>query len=345
MLKKHALEDPMPNESTKRTILFAIAAVAVAIGIWALLQVILLLFASILVALALSRLARWVQPLLRDNYKLSLSLVLIFLVTALGGTSYFFGAMIAEEISRASTAIPQSLDRLRKMTEGVGWAQTLIDQVRNVDLFALGSGFVPRAFAVVSGLAAAAASTVVVIVSGIYLGFGGDYYRDQFLALMPPRRRPGLMKFASEAKQHLQGWLVGQLILMVSIGVTVAATLAVIGVPSPIALGLFAGLVEFVPYFGPFISATASVLVAITAAPELALWTIGAFVIIQQLENNLLQPLVMGKAAALPAVVVIFAVIAFTFLFGFAGTILAVPLAITVAAAVRCFYDPEKTDA
>lgn len=335
----------MPNESTKRTILFAIAAVAVAIAIWALLQVILLLFASILVALALSRMAQMVQPLVGENYKLSLSLVVIALVGLIGGMVYFFGAMIAAEIGNVAAAISQSWDRLRTMTEGVGWVQTLIDQVRTVDLSALGSGLVPRAYDVVSGLVAAGASTVVVIVSGIYLSFGGGYYRDQVLALMPSRRRPAFMGFTSEAKLHLQGWLVGQLIIMVIVGVTVALTLGLIGVPSAVALGLLAGLVEFVPFLGPLIAGTAAVLVAITAAPELALWTLGAFLVIQQLENNVLQPLVMGRAASLPAVVVIFSLIVFTILFGFAGTLLAVPLAITAAAAVRCFYDPEKTDA
>ena len=335
----------MPKEASKHTILFTIAAIVVAICIWALLHVFLLLFASILVGLALSRVALAVQPVLGGNYKFALSVVLIALVAVIGGMAYFFGASIANEIGNLDIAIEQSLDRLRTMTAGVGWVQILIDQVSTIDLSALGSGLAPRAFAVVSGLVYAGASTAVVIVSGIYLSFGGPYYRDQFLALMPPGRRPALMDFACDAKLHLQGWLVGQLILMVGVGVTVALTLSLIGVPSPVALGLLAGTVEFVPFFGPFIAGTAAVLVAITAAPELALWTIGAFVIIQQLENNLLQPLVMGRAASLPVVVVIFSVIVFTFLFGFAGTILAVPLAITVAAAVRCFYDPEKSNA
>lgn len=335
----------MPKESSKNTILFTIAAIVAAICIWALLHVFLLFFASILVGLGLSRVAQTVQPVLGGNYKFALSLVLIALIAVVGGMAYFFGATITNEIGNLDIAIEQSLDRLRTMTAGVGWVQILIDQVSTVDFSTLGSGLVPRAFDVVSGLATAGASTAVVVVSGIYLSFGGAYYRDQFLALMPPVRRPALMEFGSQAKLHLQGWLVGQLILMVSVGVTVAVTLSMIGVPSPVALGLLAGVLEFVPFFGPFIAGTAAVLVAITSAPELALWTIGAFVIIQQLENNVLQPLVMGHAASLPVVVVIFSVIVFTVLFGFAGTILAVPLAITAAAAVRSFYNPEKSHA
>jgi predicted PurR-regulated permease PerM len=125
---------------------------------------------------------------------------------------------------------------------------------------------------------------------------------------------------------------------MMTVGVLVGVTLALIGVPSAAALGLFAGLVEFIPFFGPFMAAAAAVLVALAVAPELALWTILAFVVIQQIENQVLEPLVLQRAASLPTAVTIFSIISFSVLFGLLGALLAAPLTVALAVAVDVFY-------
>jgi predicted PurR-regulated permease PerM len=116
------------------------------------------------------------------------------------------------------------------------------------------------------------------------------------------------------------------------------AGLAFIGVPQALGLGFIAGVLEFVPYVGPILSAIPALLLASTQSWEMVAWTLGLFVIVQQVENNVILPLVSGRAVDLPPAVGLFAVVAIGILFGPLGLLLGYPLAIVVDVVVRRLY-------
>lgn len=152
------------------------------------------------------------------------------------------------------------------------------------------------------------------------------------------RHRGFTDKLLGEIDQTILNWLSAQLILMVVIGVVVALGLWAIGVPYALALGLFAGLVEFIPYLGPILSAGIALLVALGTEPKLVLWTLGLFVVVQQLENNVLQPLIQKSQVEIPPVLLIVVLFAMGLLFGVPGVLVATPLLAVAIVVVRRVY-------
>jgi predicted PurR-regulated permease PerM len=119
------------------------------------------------------------------------------------------------------------------------------------------------------------------------------------------------------------------------IGVSSAVALWVLGVPFALLLGLFGGLISFIPFVGAIVSAIPPVLLALTSDPILAVWVILVYTAIQQIESNLIQPIVMSHAVALHPAVVLFGLLVMGTLFGIVGLLLAVPLTATVQVLVR----------
>lgn len=333
----------MPHRDDRRLILFTIAAVALGLTLWTLIHVLLLIFASVLIALALASVANQATSLFRIGYRVALALVVAGLVAIVGGAFYLFGSAIASDLGQVADAIPRSLDRLRADASGIPWLQALIDELRTIDVVALSRGLAPQAFGLLSTLVGGAISVVVVLAGAIHMANGAETYRVGILHLVPSSQQSDVDACMNKARAKLERWMLGQLVLMVTIGILVGIALTLIGVPSAPALGLLAGLVEFIPFFGPLVAGAAATLVALSVAPELALWTIVAFVVIQQVENQLLAPLILKRAAALPTAVAIFSVISFGVLFGFLGAILAAPLSVVVAVAIQVFYLNKKS--
>jgi predicted PurR-regulated permease PerM len=135
----------------------------------------------------------------------------------------------------------------------------------------------------------------------------------------------------------LTRWVVGQLCLMLLVGILSLIGLHLLGVDHAWALGVLAGVLTFVPFLGPLVAAAVAVLVALATSPLLALYVALLYVGIQSLEG-LLEPLVQQRAVYLPPVLLISAQLAFGVLFGALGVILATPLAAASMVAVRMLY-------
>jgi predicted PurR-regulated permease PerM len=122
---------------------------------------------------------------------------------------------------------------------------------------------------------------------------------------------------------------------MTIIGVLSTIALFIIGVPFALLLGIFSGLISFIPYLGPMISVFPPVLLALTGDPIDALWVVLAYAGIQTVESYLIQPVVMSRAVSLHPAVVMFALLVMGTLFGFVGVLLAVPLVAALLVLLR----------
>jgi predicted PurR-regulated permease PerM len=136
----------------------------------------------------------------------------------------------------------------------------------------------------------------------------------------------------------LRKWLVTQLIAMVVIGVVSTLTLLVLGVKAAVALGVIAGLLEFVPTVGPILAAVPAIAMGFLDSPEKAL-TVGlAYLVIQQLEGHVLIPMLMKEGMDLPPALTIVAQAVMALLFGFLGLMVAVPLLAVVIVPIKLLY-------
>ena len=115
--------------------------------------------------------------------------------------------------------------------------------------------------------------------------------------------------------------------------------------PAALALALLAGLAEFVPLVGPIVATISALLIALSVGWETALWTLLLYIVIQQVESNLIIPLVQRRVVELPPAVTLFAVVAFGLLFGLLGVLFATPLAVVVFVAVKKLWVRETLGA
>jgi predicted PurR-regulated permease PerM len=178
-----------------------------------------------------------------------------------------------------------------------------------------------------AGVLAFLGQLLSVIILSIYLTLDQSRLERFWLSLAPTKRRQELLSIWREIETRLGTYVRGEILLMTSIGVLAGLGYWVIGLPYPLALGVLAGLLEFVPMVGPTLGAIPAVLVALAISPQAALLVVLYSVVIQVTENNILVPRMMGKSVGVSPVMVIVAIFAFTSLLGIAGAFLAIPLA------------------
>jgi predicted PurR-regulated permease PerM len=168
------------------------------------------------------------------------------------------------------------------------------------------------------------------------------------LRLVPPSRARGVNAVWLEVEQKLGGWVRGQLLVMLTMGVLAGVGFWIIGLPNPVLLGVLAGIAELVPMIGPFLAFAPAVLVALGIDAWTALLVIAYAVVIQQIESNFLIPRIMGHTVGVSPLTVVLGILIGAILYGLPGAFLAVPVAgaiqVIVAHAVG-MEDPEQISA
>jgi predicted PurR-regulated permease PerM len=249
-------------------------------------------------------------------------------------TVWLFGAEVRAQVAELIERLPQAWRSFEERLGMTDLGQRLAERAEDV---------APAAGTVLSGVAGVVTSFVggvadflLVVFGGLYLAAQPDVYRHDLLLLLPPGDGRARVADTMDASgKALCRWLLGQLLAMLFVFVLTGLGLWAIGVPAALALALLAGLAEFVPIVGPVVSATPALLIALTDSWETALWTLLLYVGIQQVESNLIMPLVQRRVVELPPAVTLFAVVAFGLLFGSLGVLFATPLAVVIFVAVK----------
>jgi predicted PurR-regulated permease PerM len=207
----------------------------------------------------------------------------------------------------------------------------VVDSARNF----LSGGALTTVANLGAGVASVISYVVVIVIATIYSVARPRALIDGFVAFFPAGRRQEVREILREMYETVQRWFVGQLASMLIIGVLSTVALYLIGVPFALLLGIFSGLISFIPFVGPLISVIPPLLLALIGTPIDALWVVLAYAVIQTIESYLIQPLIMSRAVSLHPAVVMFALLIMGTLFGFVGILIAVPLVAALAVLLR----------
>ena len=300
--------------------------------LWRLRDVALLCFGAIIAAALLRGLAEPLSRATRLSARLSIVVVVLLILAALVTAFWLTGQPMLQQLQELRNTVPQAWAKV------LHWLQ---EQPFGPQLMTWGSEVadVKVPWARVAGVASASATAIgdvfLVLLLGLYLAFDPELYREGFLRLLPARRRAEIGQALSESGSALQRWMVGQGLTMLIVGCTVGIGLALLGMPLAAAMGFISGLLEFVPFFGAIAWALLGTLLAFAQGPEHALYVAIFFLAIQQLEGNLLIPLVQRWAVHLPPVLSLLAVVIFGTLFGIEGIVLGTPLMVVAMVLIR----------
>jgi predicted PurR-regulated permease PerM len=193
-------------------------------------------------------------------------------------------------------------------------------------------------FGFFSSTLAALGALILVLFVAIFVAIDAQTYRDGLMHLFPhdTRERAGEVLTATAAM--LRRWLLTQFISMMVVGALTAVVLLFLGVEAAIALGIIAGILEFIPIAGPIIASIPGIAMGFLDGPEKAVYVALAYVVIQQLEANLVYPLLMKKGLELPPVLTIVAQGVLSLVFGFLGLLVAVPMLAAAMVPIKMLY-------
>lgn len=334
------MSSPVPPPLRRAASWVAPLALVIAVLLaWRLANVLLLVFAALLLALILRALAEPLARRLPMSDRVALVLVVLSVAASVASALALFGTEVRSQMAELGERLPQAWDEFSERLGSTRLGSQLRDRI--YQSFDAGNGGGDIASLMARGMALVAATLtdlVLVIVGAIYFAAQPDVYWRGAIGMLPPRWRTGAKEMLTCVGRSLRRWLLAQLAAMVLVGLLVGTGCALIGLPSAAALGLLAALAEFVPVVGPAVAAIPALLLAMTLGWETVVWTAALYLLIQQLEGNLISPIVIRSSVAVPPAVTLFAILAFGVLFGVMGVLLAAPLAVTVHVLVTEFW-------
>jgi predicted PurR-regulated permease PerM len=318
-----------------RKALFVALLLAGGAALWYLGPLLLLVFGAILVAIVLLTLARPIVAIGLSE-RASVALVLVFAIAIAAAFGLTFGAELASQ----SAGLNEQFSRGLRQWIGALNLQNFDEFLQGIDLAAV----VPRFLSWGVTLGQAILGAVLVIVGGIYIALNPRPYRDGLLKLVPKQSQPHADATVEDISEALEHWLRGMLAAMVIIGALTAFGLWIAGVQSPFLLGTLSGLANFVPYIGSIAAAVLTLTVAAAQGWDTILWAAAVMFIVQQIESNVVSPLVVGGAVNILPATGLFAVVAMAMLFGPLGVLFAFPLTIVADIAIRRLYVRDTLD-
>ncbi|MFZ2664198.1 MAG: AI-2E family transporter [Patescibacteria group bacterium] len=211
---------------------------------------------------------------------------------------------------------------------------TIVKQLNiPVDLQGSLVNMVPQASKVSSGIVSATISVfsnlatfVSLLIFSIYMSLDWENLKKNIISLFPRKEEDTIKDTIEDIEKSVGNWIRGQVMLMLSIGIASAIGLSILGVKYAIGLGLVAGIFELVPLLGPTISAILAGIIGFADSPIKGIGVVALFIVIQQLENNILVPKIMEKVSGFRPLVILLALLVGTNFFGILGAVCAVPM-------------------
>ncbi len=337
------------NGSIIRVILFLILLVS----LYVLRDLILVLLTSIVLATFIERAA---NRIIRDKIfgvkvHRTLAVVFLFLVSLLflAGIFYLFVPLLINEVSNASvlvnkylpsnslsnttTTINSAKDFVQNLSHNLSFSD-IVDNTRNI-VNSVSSGFFGTLTAVFGGIV----NVVLILVISFYLSIQEKGIEKFLRVITPDKQEEYIIDLWNRAQRKIALWIKGQLLLGVLIGVLIYLGLTIIGLQYALLIAILAAMFELIP-FGLILAVIPAISFAyLKGGISLALVVGGYYLIVQQFETYLIQPLVIKRVIGISPLVVILSILIGAKLAGFWGLILAVPVAVCI---MEFFDDIEK---
>jgi predicted PurR-regulated permease PerM len=297
-------------------------------------RVLLLAFVASIVAVALNKVVRLI-PLKRS---LATAITALLLLGGLGLGIYFLGTAVAREIRAFVEQAPELWEQLLR------WEAWLREET-GLDVELLGERTL-RLVERLPGLLLQAIGLLELVAMAVLLLFGAifvvakpnDKLLTPLLRAVPRESRAAWRRMFELLGDRLGGWLIGTMVSMVVIGTVSVIAFMLLGTPYPLLLGVLIGVLEVLPLVGPWIGGVVAVLVTLFHDPGLAIWVAVAVVAIQELEGNLVHPMVMRGTVAVHPFITLLALLLFGSIFGLLGAVLALPLVLALQTVVQVLW-------
>ena len=304
-------------------------------------DVVLLVFASVLLAIFLRGLADLLGRYLKAGEGWLVMIVSVVLIGVLAGAIALLSPSVAAQVTHLREELPRSAQAASEYISQFGWGRTLLDQLpsfSDVTANMNASAMVTRVGGIFSTTLGVIGNFFLVILLAIYFATEPDFYIHGFTKLFPLKRRERVLQVLGGIGETLRWWLIGKAGSMIFIGLLTWIGLSLLGVPLALTLGLLAGLLSFIPNFGPILSAVPAILLAFIESPMMAVYVLALYIGVQIVESNIVTPLIERETVELPPALTIIFQLALALLVGGLGLVLATPLLAVIMVIVQMIY-------
>jgi predicted PurR-regulated permease PerM len=302
---------------------------------WRLRQILLLTFGAIVFAAIIRAIARPLIARFPRREKLAVAGAVLALFLVVGGLFWLFGQQIAAQMRGLGERLPEAVATAKTWLQQHAPGRFVLEKLASSPEGGSGMESVKHAAAITLD---SVGHALLMLVAAIYFALTPRTYLDGTVRLLPPAQREKVRDALVASGHSLQNWLLGQLVSMGTIGLLTMIGLAIVGCPVPVALGILAGLLTFVPVVGFIVSFVPTVLIAFSESPQVALAATIVFLVVQQLEEQVVLPLAQKWATALPPALGLLALAAAGTLFGLPGLVFGCPLTVVVVCLVKKLY-------
>ncbi len=323
------------GEFVRRTLIVFAIAVAL-LALWFLSGFLVMVFGGLVLAVIIRAggevIARYL-PSIQPRWGAMLFVLLSLAVLA--ALSVFTGDEIAEQFAELRERLPEAITTVRTWLESNEFGRFFLEAAVGAKEEGVSAG---EAMKTATATVGAVSHAVIVFLIALYLAFGPSPYINGVVALVPTSLQADARAAFEVSGQALRGWLLGQGVAMLAVGVLTYIGLSIAGVPLAFILGIIAGLFEFIPILGPFLAAIPGLLLAFSVGPTTALYALIVYLSVQQLESIAINPLAQKWSVDLPPALCLFAIVVFGLLFGIPGMLFATPLTVVLVALVKRFH-------
>ncbi|HTL39805.1 MAG TPA: AI-2E family transporter [Methylomirabilota bacterium] len=318
-------ENPKTINISTVTILKIVMVILLLWLFWLVRDVLLILLVSIIISSAMDPLADF---LYKHKIPRGLSVLMVYIVVL--GLIALVGFLLAPTIGAQFTEI-RNADVFQSFISKIGvyresLSHSTIGTSINNSLKEFTNNFGATIFQTTKGVLTGIISTITILVISFYLTAEESGMKNFIKHLAPFKHQAYVFKLVNQIQRKMGAWVLGQFILSAVIFGLVFIGLTVLKVKYALVLALIAGIFEIVPIIGPFISGVIACFFAFIQSPALAIAVLIMWVIAQQLESNIIVPIVMSKSVGLNPVLVILGILIGTTLGGIIGALLAVPI-------------------
>ena len=326
-----------PLASIAVTLRAAALAGAAALLLWFLSDVVLLVFAAVLIGVILRGLAGGLHRLTGLSVHWCLAATTIAIAAVAAALAWRVGPRLVHEGHDMAGQIAGWMEKVRQQSgAGAGLTHMLSQHLQGTG--GPGGAMLRPGLDMLRSTLGSMASVLVVVVAGLYFAIAPAMYLNGLARVAPVRYRPRARRIMRQVAHTLRSWSLGQAIDMAVVGLLSGVGLALAGIPLALALALLAGLFTFVPYFGAIAASVPAIIVASTLGWSKVFWVIGVFLVCHGIEGYVVAPLVQRRTAALPPALTIMAMLILGATYGPLGLILGTPVVAALLVVVREAY-------
>lgn len=328
----------MTNKDFFHRLLITILTIGVVVLVIYSFRILLMVFASCLLAVLLIGLSDLLRRKIPLPESLSLIFVLLFILSIFSGISYLFGQGITAHFDKFTESLFNAyqffIGQMRSSTVGSKILLRATSGVNNTTGFRILSKITDVFSTTVGSLF----DIFVILFLGLFLSFEHEMYIKGIIKLFPDKYHDKVVDVLSKTGSVLRWWMIGQFLYMLSIGLFATLGLEILGMPMALSLGLFAMLLSFIPYLGTIFSAIPALLIAMTVSNNMLLYVLLLYVVIHLITSYLVAPLIQLEAISLPPALTIVAQILMAYWIGGIGLLVATPLIAVVIVFVESLY-------